>query len=224
MNERLQSQYLSIEEQNKTKFLGNQIEIDNTWGNPIWGVTLQIDLGEEVKDVLCKYQEELDAIEGGNLFLLPRQFQHISFNQVVFWGGQYRLGAKKTWDSISGDFLSSFQQQNNVFPSFSLAFSKLIATTGGIIWGAFDENDELERLRQIFLQRLPFPKETTRLNHIAHTTVARYKNKLNNPKRVFDYAQSRTASVPMDVKRIVLRNELVFPSLKTEDIAQIELT
>src|SRR3989344_2931473 len=112
MNTRLQKQYSGIEEQNKGKFLRNEIEIDSTWGKPIWGVTLQIDLGEEVKDKLTSYQHELDKLEPDNLLLLPREYQHISFNQVVFWGGEYRLGTEKTWDNVSKEFIRTFKKQD----------------------------------------------------------------------------------------------------------------
>ena len=61
MNARLQIQYQTIEKQNKELFLRNEIEIDVTWGKPIWGITLQIDLDEKVRDVLRKYQEELNS-------------------------------------------------------------------------------------------------------------------------------------------------------------------
>lgn len=224
MNDRLQLQYLSIEEQNKQKFLDNQIEVDATWGKPIWGVTFQIDLAPLVKDRLCQYQSELDKLEPHNLLLLPRPYQHISFNQVVFWGGQYELGTEGTWDKVKDNFLSEFVKLDHTFSSFDLSFSKLIATTGGIIWVAIDENDELETLRGQFLQKLPFPSETTKLNHIIHTTVARYQSKLNSPEKVLSYIDSNKEEITMKVTRISLKKELVFPSIKTEEIASINLT
>jgi 2'-5' RNA ligase len=223
MNTRLQNQYTTIEEHNKAKFLRNEIEIDAMWGQPIWGVTLQIDLGEKVKDVLCQYQDELAELEPDNLLLLPRQYQHLSFNQVVFWGGDYELSRTETWESVSGEFLNAFKKQHMVHQSFKVTFSKLVATTGGIIWCSFDKNDELEKLREMFLERLPFPKETTKFNHIIHTTVARYKNKLSNPARVLDYLESKTEAVEMSVQGITLLNELMFPSIKTISLAEVSL-
>ena len=223
MNTRLQKQYSGIEDQNKEKFLRNEIEIDSTWEKPIWGVTLQIDLGEKVRDLLCKYQEKLEKLEPNNLLLLPRQYQHISFNQVVFWGGQYELGTEGTWNKVAEEFLKAFKEQNRKHSSFKVSFSKLVATTGGIIWCGYDENDEMENLREEFLKILPFPKETTKLNHIVHTTVARYKNKLVDPDKVLDFVDKNTESVDITVDKIILRNELVFPSIKTESLAEIEL-
>jgi hypothetical protein len=223
MNTRLVNQYLAIEEQNKEKFLVNQVEIDATWGKEIWGVTLQIDLGEEVKNQLETYQRELDEMEPNNLLLLPREYQHISFNQVVFWGGEYKLGNEKTWEDSSKEFLKEFNSLYNSLSSFEVNFAKVVATTGGIIWCATDENDELEGMRNKFLQILPFPTETTKLNHIIHTTVARYKNKLNDPKKVFDCVSSKNEIVSMKIKSIILKKELIFPSIKTETIAKIDL-
>ena len=223
MNTRLGNQYTSIEESNKDKFLNNQIEIDTTWGKHISGATLQIDLNDAVRDVLGNYQKELDALEPGNLLLLPRQFQHISFNQVVFWGGQYALGTKGTWESIASDFISAYKELNNNFPSFKVMFSKLIATTGAIIWCAYDENDQMENLRNTFLQKLPFPKETTRFNHIIHTTIARYKHTLNNPQHVYDFIQNKNHTVSMLVKKIILRKENIYPSIQTKNICYIKL-
>ena len=223
MNTRLQKQYFGIEEQNKEKILHNEVEIDSTWGKLIWGVTLQIDLGEKVRDSLCKYQEELEKLEPDNLLLLPRQYQHISFNQVVFWGGQYELGTEGTWNKVSEEFLKAFKEQNRKHNSFKVEFSKLVATTGGIIWCGYDENDEMENLREEFIKILPFPKETIRKNHIIHSTVARYKNSLDNPGKVLDYIDKNNRLAEMVVNNIILRNELVFPSIKTESLAEIEL-
>ncbi len=223
MNPRLQQQYSNIEQQNKDKFLQNEIELDTTWGKPVWGVTLQIDLAENVRDVLCKYQGELSELEPDNLLLLPRQYQHISFNQIVFWGGQYTLGTQGTWESIKDEFVPALQNLDKTLSSFKVSFSKLIATTGGIVWCAYDQNDEMEKLRDEFLKRLPFPTETTKLNHIIHTTIARYKHKLNDTQKVFDFVISKTESVEMTVNKIILRNELIFPSIKTENLAEIEL-
>lgn len=223
MNTRLINQYLAIEESNKEKFLANQIEIDTTWGKEIWGVTLQIDLGEEVKNQLESYQRELEKMEPNNLLLLPREYQHISFNQVVLWGGEYKLGNGKTWENSSNSFLKEFNALNNSLNSFEVNFVKVVATTGGIIWCATDENDELEEMRNKILQILPFPEETTKLNHIIHTTVARYKNKLNDPKKVLDYVSNKKEIESMKVKSIILKKELIFPSIKTETIAKIDL-
>lgn len=223
MNQRLITAYENIEEQNKEKMLNNEIEIDITWGKDIWGVTLQIDLDEKVRDQLIKYQEELSLLEPNNLLLLPRQYQHISFNQVVFWGGEYIKGRQETWESISTDFLSKLQKLNKRYNVFEITFSKLVVTTGGIIWCGYDKEDELENLRKEFLNKLPFPNETTKLNHIIHTTVARYKNKLSNPQRVLDFVQGHKEKVTMKVEKIILRKELVFPSIKTEDIASLNL-
>lgn len=203
--------------------MNNRLDIDKTWGSNIWGITLQIDLCKEVRDQLVKYQEELSLLEPDNLLLLPREYQHISFNQVIFWGGSYEKGKKETWNLISQDFLTKFQKMNKMFNSFEITFSKLVATTGGIIWCGYDNNDELEVLRTEFLKLLPFPKETTKLNHIIHSTVARFKNKLNNPIKIIDFVNSKKDSVPMKVESIILRNELIFPSIKTEDIANISL-
>lgn len=223
MNTRLQKLYASIETSNKKKFLKNKVKLDNTWGTSIWGMTLQIDLCEEVKDVLDSYQQALAKLESDNFLLLPRQYQHISFNQVVFWDGEYKLGKQKTWADISVEFVRSFEKQDKKLRSFQITFSKLIATTGGIIWCAYDDNDQLESLREKFLEVLPFPKETTKLNHIIHTTVARHKSKLNNPEAVLDYIDRQKDSTQMTVDKIVLRKELIFPSIKTEEISSIEL-
>lgn len=223
MNQRLISVYQNIENQNKENFLNNKVEIDQTWGKEIWGITLQIDLGEEVRDQLTEYQKQLSILEPENLLLLPRSYQHISFNQVIFWGGNYKNGRQETWKSVSQEFLSKFKKLDNLFDSFKVTFSKLIATTGGIIWCGYDENNEMEKIRNDFLRLLPFPQETNKLNHIVHTTVARFKTKLKSPNQIIDFTINHKESVSMKVNKIILRNELIFPSIKTKDISFINL-
>lgn len=223
MNNRLVEQYKDIRNSNLQRFIHNEIEIDTTWGKDVWGVTLQIELGEKVKDLITKFQNELSSLESHNLWLLPRQFQHISFNQVIFWGGNYSKGKENTWNSIREEFITKFKSLDKNFSSFGVYFSDFIATTGGIILCGYDDNDELENLRSVLHKRLPFPSETTKLNHIIHTTVARYKNKLKSPDRVYDFIQKQTEKAQMIVNKITLKIELVFPSIKTENIAEIEL-
>jgi 2'-5' RNA ligase len=223
MNKRLSDIYYDIEKNNLDDFLGNKLKLDEAWKKSIWGVALQINLGDGVKNVVEDFQKKLNEMEQGNLLLLPRKYQHISFNQVVFWNGDYKAGKQKTWDGIRDSFLESFREMDNKFSSFEVTFSKLIATTGGIMWCGYDEADELEKLREYFLEKLPFPDETTYLNHIIHTTVARFKRKLRNPKKVLVYVQSQKRQATMRVDKIVLRNELVFPSIKTKNIAEISL-
>jgi len=223
VNKRLRDIYLDTERKNKDEFLGNKLKLDETWEKPIWGVTLQIDLRDSIKDAVEDFQEELNNVEQGNLLLLPRKYQHISFNQVIFWSGEYKGGKEVVWNNIKDTFVNRFREMDNQLQSFEISFSKLIATTGGIIWCGYDKADELEQMRELFFKKLPFPKETTYLNHIIHTTVVRYKKLLDNPKKVYDYIQSQEGQVSMKVQRIVLRNELIFPSIKTADIAEIHL-
>ena len=47
---------------------------------------------------------KLSNFEPDALLLTPRPFQHISFNQVVYWGGQYKLGHDQTWTTIEQKF------------------------------------------------------------------------------------------------------------------------
>lgn len=223
MNERLLKKYSQMEEQNRNKVLANQIQIDRTYGSAILGVTLQIDLSESARDALRGYQDELSALEPESLLIQPRESQHISLNQVVFWNGQYELGIEKTWEGISAEFQSELRKLDNSLPAFEVVFSKLIATAGGIIWCATDENDEMQSLRETLLKCLPFPKETNTFNNIIHTTVARYKGSLANSGQVLEYVGEKNETVPMMVQKINLRKELVFPSLTTENITDINL-
>lgn len=223
MNKRLIDEYQKILKNNTSKFLSSELVLTSDWGTNIWGITLQIDLSETVKDKLSEYQQKLDSLEPSNLYLLPRQYQHISFNQIVFWGGEYKNGRQETWNEIKEEFISKFRELDNQFQSFNITFQKIINTTTGVIWTAADENDEMESLRNIFLEKLPFPKETTKLNHIIHTTIARYKNKLNNPMQLIDFSEANTDQITMQVSKIYLKNELVFPSVKTQELSSIEL-
>lgn len=223
MNQRLLNLYRNIEKTNKEKFINNQIEIDTTWGKPVWGVTLQVDLSEQVRDRVCAYQKELRTLEDDNVLLLPREFQHVSVNQVIFWDDNYALGNENTWNNVSSQFIEVFSSLHKKYESFNITFSKVIATTSGIVWCATDEHDELENLRNNFFQLLPFPSETTKKNHIIHTTIARFQNKLSNPNKVWEWAEYKKDYVIMKVNNIVLRKELVFPSIKTETLHTIGL-
>jgi len=191
--------------------------------NPIKGVTLQIDLSEDVRDAVVKLQEELSTFEPEALLPTPRPFQHISFNQVVYWGGKYTLGHEQTWATMEKYFLAKFQKLDNTFPSFAISFVKLIPMISAIIWVAVDDHDEMQTLRAALKEALPFPAETTKENTFIHTTVARYKTKLRDPHRVFQFLEKHQAPISMEVKEIILRKESEYPTLRSTELARFRL-
>ncbi|MBI5151852.1 MAG: hypothetical protein HZA34_04830 [Candidatus Pacebacteria bacterium] len=223
MNQRLIDVYDGFTLKHHEKFLTNDIEFDAMWGKPIKGVTLQIDLSEDVRDALYNLQDELSKLEPEALLLTPRPFQHISFNQVVYWSGNYKLGHDQTWAAMKKDFLAKFQNLDNRFPSFPISFIKLIPMTSAIIWAALDEHDKIQTLREAFKAKLPFPTETTKGNTFIHTTVARYKTKLRNPLRVLQFLEAYKASTSMMVNEIILRKESQYPTMQSTELARIQL-
>lgn len=205
------------------KFLANDIKVDDMWGKPIKGVTLQIDISEEVRDAVCNLQDELSKLEPEALLLTPRPFQHVSFNQVVYWGGNYSLGYDQTWAVIEKDFLAKFQKLDHVFPSFIISCVRLIPMTTAIIWSAIDEHDEMQELRATLKEALPFPAETTKENTFIHTTIARYKAKLRDPLRVYQLLEANAHPLSMTVKEIILRKENQYPTLQSTEVSRIRL-
>ena len=222
MNQRLLSVYHGFTN-HREKFLANDIELDDMWNKSIKGVTLQIDLSEEVRDAVSNLQKKLSKLEPEALLFTPRPFQHISFNQVIYWGGNYSLGLDQAWAAIKDDFLTKFQGLDNSLSSFTISFIKVIPLTSAITWCAVDEHDEMQKLRTAFKEALPFPTETTKENTFIHTTIARYKTKLRDPHRVFQFLEKYQAPLSMEVKEIILRKENLYPSLNTTELARIRL-
>lgn len=223
MNQRLNHIYDKLYTDHQEKFLMNDLEVDDMWGRSIKGVTLQIDLSEEIRNAVGKLQEELSKLEPETLLLSPRSFQHISFNQVVYWGGNYKLGHDQTWEAIEKNFLTKFQNLDNVFSAFIISFVRLIPLTSSIIWCAVDDHDELQKLRIALKEKLSFPEETTKENTFIHTTIARYKSKFRNPHRIFQFLEEYSTSVSMKVSEIILRKENQYPSLHATELARIRL-
>lgn len=224
MNQRLIDIYERLTVEHREKFLANNIELDDMWGKSIKGVTLQVDLSEEVRGALINLQEELSQLEPEALLLTPRPFQHISFNQVVYWGGNYTLGHEQTWATIEEDFLAKFQKLDNRLSSFPISFFKLIPMTSAIIWAAVDDHDEMKELRAALKTKLPFPAETTRENTFIHTTVARYKTKLRDPHRVLQFLDTYKTPISMTIREMILRKENQYPSLRATALARIRLS
>jgi len=223
MNQRLIDIYDGFSFKYRKKFLDNDIEVDAMWKKSIKGVTLQIDLSDEVRDAVCKLQDKLCALELDALLPTLRPFQHISFNQVVYWGGSYTLGHDQTWTATEKDFLAKFQHLDNMFPSFPISFVNLIPMTSAIIWCAVDEHDEMQKLRSTLKSALPFPPETTRENTFIHTTVARYRTKLRDPHQVLQLLEHSQTPISMKVKEIILRKENQYPTLQSTELARIRL-
>jgi hypothetical protein len=223
MNQRLPNIYEHLASNHRERFLANDIEVDRMWGKPIKGVTIQVDLSEDIRDAIIKLQEDLSRLEAEALLLTPRPFQHVSFNQVVYWDGSYEMGHDQTWASIEKDFLAKFLALNNVFPSFRITFTTIVPLTSAVIWAAVDDHDEMQQLRTAFKTKLPFPTETTKENTFIHTTVARYQTKLRDPHRVVELLDAYRAPVSMIISEIILRKENQYPSLHTTELARIKL-
>lgn len=223
MNTRLQNEYLTIRAKGEQALLHNECVLETMWEKPIWGVALQIDLGDAVNDAIHVMDATLNDINPGGFYFLPRERRHISFYQVVFWNGQYEAGAQEAWNRASFDFLQAFRGEDNKHKKFRIIFSELVPTEGAIIWGAFDKSDELENLRKHLFKQLPFPKEAVYENHIIHTTIARYKEQVRDPRSVLEYLSQKRQGVEMEVSKIILRKETIYPSLKTETLAEIRL-
>jgi|SRR3990167_10743103 len=222
MNPRLQKLYTQLQADNSPKILNNETEIDLMIGKPVQGVTLQIDLSQEIKQVIKTIQQQLIQMES-TLYLSPLEFAHISFNQVVYWKGTYKLGQIKTWELVQEEFVTKFLALNKTLRAFSIAFQPLIVFPTAIIWAAYDGNDELEKLRELFFEKLPFPTETPKRNHMIHTSLARFKKKLINPQKLMGFVSLQKFDATMKVSEIILRSENLYPSLKTREIARIQL-
>lgn len=223
MNQNLINIYDGLGLNHREKFLANEVEVDAMWGKTIKGVTLQIDLTDEVRDAVVKLQGDLFILEPNSLLPTPRPFQHISFNQVIYWGGTYKLGHEQTWASIEDNFLDKFRRLDNTFPSYTIYFIKLIPMTSAIIWAAVDEHDEMQTLRTTLKEKLPFPAETTRENTFIHTTIARYKQKLRDPHRVLHFLDTYQIPISMNVTEIILRKEDQYPTLRSVELTRIRL-
>ncbi len=223
MNASLISLYEKLAAESTQDFLQNNIEPDANWGKHIKGITLQIDLSEDVQDRIEQYEKELNRLEPDSLLFLPGQYHHISFRQVVFWNDSYKDGHDITWQHLAKEFLEKFLRLDKRFTTFPISFDRIIPMTSAIIYCAYDDADQMNKLRNNFHSLLPFPTETTKKNTFIHTTIARFKHKLNNPARVFDYLQQQTAPIQMYPKEIILRREHIFPSIGTTELARIRL-
>lgn len=223
MNSRLHVQYEQIEHDNLQRFLNNEVSPDTNWGTDVFGVTMQIDLDDVVKDALAKHVKNFKNIDEQSLLFPDRSAQHVSFNQVIQWNLNTKEKNHAVWDQIRSNFVEKFLSINHKIPSFDIRFEKIIATPNGIIWCAVDDNEEMEHARDLLLANLPKPVVIPKPIHIIHTTIARYKKTLNDPSAILAYIKKETASSGMKVRKILLREELVYPTLQTHEVASIEL-
>ncbi len=58
---------------------------------------------------------------------------------------------------------------------------------------------------------------------MIHTSLARFKKKLTNPQKLLDFVSLQKFDSTMKVSEIILRRENLYPSLKTREIARIQL-
>jgi hypothetical protein len=222
MNTSLSNYYEVLAMEHRDALYNNEIIPDINWEKPIKGITIQIDLSDEVKDMIESYQRELSVIES-ELFILPRPFLHLSVNQVIYWNGIYKDGHDKIWDNISEEFIKKFILLDKLIPTFQIIWNRIISLKTATILCGVDKNDEMNNLRALLFSKLPFPKETTHKNSIIHTTIVRYKQSFRNPEKFMHYIDLCRPNICMQPKALILRKENIYPSIDTTEVARIEL-
>jgi len=219
-NNRLNNIYSEIIAKNSREVLNNHVRVDTNWNKPVYGITLQIPLSENVQDCIDQLQLTLSKMEPSALFFPPAESRHISLNQVIPWNEGTSDINQQAWRSLKIEFLPKLQNLNKHFKKFPIEFNRLVITTEAIIWCADDPDDNLQALRNDMYEHLPFPSSDKSLN-IIHTTIARYKTPLQSPKKLLAFAKTQSRSIPMQIHSLHLNNERNFPSLLTHKIAAI---
>ena len=206
------------------KYFYKKVSLDRYWNTNTFGIALQVEVNSHIKKIITQIQNELNKIEPDSLFF-PNVGNHISINQVVSWNGKYHLGKEKTWEEINknSDFVNKFNSLNLKFSPIPINFVKVILTPGAVILFADDLEDRVQEFRKVLDEELPFPAETKKSNCIIHSTIARYRSQLQNPDKILEYTLNQYYNIDMIIDEVKLKEEVVFPSLKTKDLASIHL-
>jgi hypothetical protein len=198
-------------------------EIDRLLGRNVFAVNLQAVPDPIMRACFMQMQDMVQASVPSGLFRCPSAALHLTIFPIISVRGQCEEDARRLWADIAAATLPRLNQIALSTAPIVLREGRLSAKPAAIIF-EFVKSVELDTFRHKIHQAIRHSNDNIQYPTIAHVTLFRFERKipLAPIARVVDNIIPNLH--PWEIDELVLRQEDVYPSLKTSVISTFRLT
>ncbi len=200
----------------------NHIIVDNLLGKNCLGYNIQYVFSKDQLSIFDHLQQQISKPEFPNLYQLPEQSLHISIAWILATRTDYGRQKDLIWQEIKDKCCFELDTISKTFQKFVVTFQDIIATDSAIILVAQDHG-EMSELRTKISTQLPIPQMTNNKAEIIHATLFKYTSPLNDPKSFLEHISNIHVDLPVTINSMLIRKELVYPSIKSELVFSTQL-
>ncbi|VTR94353.1 Uncharacterized protein OS=Microvirga lotononidis GN=MicloDRAFT_00042240 PE=4 SV=1 [Gemmata massiliana] len=200
----------------------NQVVADPLWGQPCLAFNVQIPITPAAAGVLHQLQDALAAIEPNTLHRCPADTLHVTVLWILGVRVVHRVDKRAHWQQIREACVVAMKDVAAQTERFVIRFRAVVPTDAAVIVVAEDDG-QMARLRTTLVERMPIPMDTSRIPDIIHTTIFRYRSRLNAPSEFEGATRTVEPHIAMFVDRMAIREEQVYPSLTSALECEVRL-
>ena len=193
----------------------NEVCLDSWWGSPRRAYPLQIPVGPAAARGLADAQEAILRAEPA-LLCVPEHALHVSVIFLISVFDEFATPKDEIWAANEAVWRDRLNKFLNGTPSFRMRYRWLVATDTAIIAVATPAGP-VNDIRTTIATTLDLPGMSHR-GKLAHTTLFRFATPLAAPKDLVALLGDTYLDIPLNVTRLNLVREEIFPSLRSSPI------
>ena len=197
------------------KVAKNEIIIDSLWYKECSAINIQYFFDQKEQLFFQSLQSNILKKSGEPLLICPPNSLHISISFVLNVKETFQNSKDQIWENIKDECLEELDFVAQTQAVIKVVFEKLIATDSAVIAIAPDI-EAIQELRRKINKVEPIRKWGKNYSNIVHTTLFRYKEKLNNPVRFQHILDEYRVNCHVTIPQFDLVKELRYPSIETE--------
>jgi 2'-5' RNA ligase len=196
-------------------------KIDPLWGKECEAVQLQALPDADNLDRLVKLQDALQQESELKLRRIPRQSLHCTVLTLLHPGHHFDRSKFDIWNEQAESWNTSLFEQAAMTPGFKLSFDQLTSSEMAIFVTA-PEPPVLRRMRQDVSHAIQYRGRHPKPPDIVHITLFRYDQVGPIPSKAGLAWQGLPFT--MEVKKLRLIKETVYPTLQHQAVSELPLT
>lgn len=186
--------------------------------NATFAVNLMVPVSPAVAD-LCRAAQlqAAAAFPPEAIWQTPPCKFHMTILPLLWVRRHYPVGRDAVWNSIKDDARSVVAEVTQQSSGFSFTAARVRGFPGACVL-EFVPAEALFELRRALKRRLPSDCRIERVPDLAHVTLFRFKQAVALPAAYFQAGPEMRPAFPWRIDRLILSEELVYPSLVTSDV------
>ena len=212
---------VELRQKHQPAVLANLVNNATLWGRPCHAFNVHIEPSAAARRGLADIQDALLAVEP-TLRRCPGPTLHISVAWLLAVHVEYAESKASIWDRHGERWTEDLTSIARRHKPFDLRY-RWPAVTDTAVVAIAAPIEPVRRLREDIDAHLDLPQQTNNAVDLVHTTLFRFRSTLSNPAGLIHAADDMNFEVPTTVRRLIISEELSFPSLATATQAKIPL-